>query len=204
VADPTPLRPVSPLDAVREPGNHGTLGPDGPGVTLSEVRDVALVAVMAARRDRAALARAVDAGLGLALPEPNRSSGDAGLMLAFAGFNKWLAIGAKTDGPALMSRLGRALGDTATLADQSHGQTVLEIAGPAAREVLAKGAPVDLHPKVFAFGDVALTHMNHLHVLLWRQSLDSYRLVVMRSFARDLHTFLATQAAPVGYRVPAV
>jgi sarcosine oxidase subunit gamma len=198
-----PLTPRSPLDPVRVPGNHGAIGPEGPGVVLRERRNLALVSVMPAGRDRAALAGRLKAGLGLDLPAPNRTTQDETRLLAFAGLDKWMAVQPKTDGPALVAALRDALGDTARLADQSHGQVAIEIDGPAARDVLAKGVAVDLHPKVFAVGDAALVAINHVHVLLWRSGLDGYTLVVMRSFARDLWAFLTTMAGEYGYQVPA-
>ncbi len=199
-----PLIAQSPLAAVYHPGVHGDPGPDGPEVVLSEVRDRALVSLMAAANDTDALADAVKTGLGLDLPEPNRTTQDHTRLLAFAGLNKWYAMQPGSEGPSLMRTLADALGETATLADQSHGQTVLEIAGEAARDVLAKGVAVDLDPKVFAVGDAAAVPVNHVHVLLWRTQLDTYRLMCMRGFARDLWEFLSAMAAPVGYRVPAV
>lgn len=197
------LKPRSPLDRVRTPGTHGAVHTDGPGIVVGEVRDLALVAAMAAKNDREALANAVRDGFGLDLPMANRSAQDDHRVWAFAGLNKWYVMQPKTDGSTLMATLGEKLGDTATLADQTHGQTVLEIRGPAARDVLIKGVPVDLNPKTFAFGDVAAVSINHVHVLLWRTELDAYRIMVMRSFAADLWQFLTTMAAEYGYRVPA-
>jgi heterotetrameric sarcosine oxidase gamma subunit len=37
----------------------------------------------------------------------------------------------------------------ASVTDQSHGRVFFRIAGPCVRDVLAKGTPVDLHPRIF-------------------------------------------------------
>lgn len=199
----TKLTAQSPLAGIREPGIHGSPGPDGPGVTLDEVRDLARVCVMAAGNDRHALATAMIDGLGLDLPAPNRTTQDTTRLVAFSGLNRYYVMQPGTDGQTLTATLREALGSTATLADQSHGMSVLEISGPAVRDVLAKGIPVDLEPKHFAVGDAAVVSVNHVHVLVWRTQLDTYRLMCMRGFARDLYDFLATMAAEYGYRVPA-
>jgi sarcosine oxidase subunit gamma len=199
----TKLTAQSPLAGIREPGIHGSPDPDGPGVTLSEVRNLARVCVMAAGNDRNALAKAMTDGLGLDLPEPNRTTQDKTRLVAFSGLNRYYVMQPKTDGPTLTATLREALGNTATLADQSHGMSVLEISGPAARDVLVKCVPVDLEPKHFAVGDAAVVTVNHIHVLFWRTELDTYRMMGMRGFARDLYEFLATMAAEYGYRVPA-
>jgi len=199
----TKLTPQSPLAGIREPGIHGSPGPDGPGVTLREVRDLARVCVMAAANDRDALAKAMTYGLGLDLPDPNRTTQDQTRLVAFSGLNRYYVMQPKTDGQTLTATLREALGGAATLADQSHGMSVLEVSGPAARDVLVKCVPVDLEPKHFAVGDAAVVTANHIHVLFWRTQLDTYRLMCMRGFARDLHDFIATMAAEYGYRVPA-
>jgi len=195
------LKPRSPLAAVLHPGEHGALDPDGPGVTLRERNDLALVA-MIARPGRVADLRAkVKDGLGLDLPEPGRSAQGERLLLLWAGLDRWYAVQEGAFGHALQQRLRAAAGDAAALADQSHGQTVLRLEGPRVRDLLAKGAPVDLDPKVFAVGDVAATTINHTAVQLWRTGLDEYHLIVMRGFARDLWDFLTTMAGEYGYRV---
>ena len=200
----TQLTPQSPLAGVRAPGIHGTPGSDGPGVTLREVRDLARVCVMAAANDEAALAKAMKDGLGLDLPGPNRTTQDETRLVAFSGVNRYYVMQPKTDGPTLTAALREALGSTATLADQSHGMSVLEMAGPAARDILVKCVPIDVEPKHFAVGDAAVVSTNHIHVLFWRTQLDTYRFMCMRGFARDLFEFLATMSAEYGYRVPAL
>ena len=45
---------------------------------------------------------------------------------------------------------------------------LLELRGPRVRDVLAKGVSIDLHPRAFRTGDVAVTTASHLAVHLWQ------------------------------------
>ncbi|RDD61543.1 sarcosine oxidase subunit gamma [Ferruginivarius sediminum] len=197
-----PLTAASPLAAVWEPGEHGRIGPQGPGVTFTERRDLTLASFQARRAGVEALAGAASENLGLALPGPNDSTAGDGLSLIWVGLDRWLAVAADTNGPALLQRLGEALGETAAVADQSHGEYVLQLEGPQVRDVLMRATPVDVHPTAFPVGRVVSTVMNHTSVQLWRTQAERYLVVVHRGFARDLFKFLTTMSRDVGYRLP--
>lgn len=51
--------------------------------------------------------------------------------------------------------LGQRLRGLASIFDQSGGRTVLRLSGPRARDVLAKGLPIDLHSRAFGPGSAA-------------------------------------------------
>lgn len=197
------LTPRSPLAAVLKPGDHGAVGPDGPGVTLRERRDLALVSIAARPGGAETLNGKIKQGFGVELPAPGRSAHGERVHLLWAGLDRWYAVQEGAFGHVLKQQLYQAIGDSGALVDQSHGQTVLRLEGPNVRDTLAKGAPIDLDPKVFAPGDVAATTINHTSVLIWRTALDEYHVVVMRGFARDLFEFLTTMAGEFGYRVVA-
>lgn len=196
------LSPRSPLQAVALPGEHGRIGPDGPGVTFQERRALAVMSVMARNGGSDAVAEAVKSGLALDLPAPTRSAEGGGLALLWTGLDRWLAVSAAESGPALLSRLQTALGDSAALADQSSGLCVLSLTGPKFPALMHKGPAIDLHPSAFKPGDTAPTAINHTSVLLRRpESGDGLHLFVHRGFARDLFEYLTTMAAEYGYLI---
>ncbi|MEV4802260.1 2Fe-2S iron-sulfur cluster-binding protein [Nonomuraea sp. NPDC049421] len=86
----------------------------------------------------------------------------------------WLVAGDATPGPAWV--------------DVSGQRTVLELAGPAADEVLITGCPIDLHPS--AFPGHAQTLLGKAPVILERRAPDTYRIYVRSSFARYLAEWL--------------
>ena len=99
------------------------------------------------------------------------------------GPDEWLVV-TSVDAVALADQLSAALGPEPGLAvDVSANRTVLELSGPAARSVLEKGCPVDLHPRSFAPGRAVSTTLARVPVLLWQTGETSYRLLPRASFA---------------------
>lgn len=158
----------------------------GPAVSLAEQ---APLAHWVLRGDPATLGKA------LALPEHNNTFGrddERGVDVYWRGPDEWLLVGA--DGFDAKA-LGDALQDSRhALVDVSSGQTVIEVAGPGARDTLAAGCTLDLHPDAFRPGDCAQTLIAGCSVLLARHAGDDddagYRLVVRRSFAAHLWLWL--------------
>jgi sarcosine oxidase subunit gamma len=102
-------------------------------------------------------------------------------------------------GNAWIAALKSAVGDTASVVDQSDAYGVLRLTGPKLRETLAKLVPLDLHPRVFKVGDVAATVAAHIGVSLWRleddaDSQPTFELAVARSMAASLWHELAVQS----------
>ena len=64
----------------------------------------------------------------------------------------------------------------AAIVDQSHGRTILRVTGPKVRDALAKGVPVDLHPRAFTDG----THRRHARVSHRRSALADRRIADLR------------------------
>ncbi|HEX3788435.1 MAG TPA: sarcosine oxidase subunit gamma family protein [Pseudonocardiaceae bacterium] len=79
--------------------------------------------------------------------------------------------------------------------DVSASRTTLTVAGVAARELLATGCPLDLHPRVFGPGSVAQSTVGRAQVILWQTTdLPVYRLLVRASFAGYLADWLTDAA----------
>lgn len=109
-----------------------------------------------------------------------RLAGEEGLR--FSGPAEWLVVGPRHDAGRVRS-LGEAMGADALVADQSGGRVVLRLSGPAARAILAKLTPLDLHPDAFAAGQSANTFFGHVGANLARLDGDVFEIVLMRSFA---------------------
>ena len=190
------LTPVSPLARVLQPGEYGRLGPDGPGVSFRERRDLCVVALMVRPDRRAAVADALQ-DAGLSLPAVNASATHDATAVLWAALDRWHLLAA-ADGTALLASLRQAVGEQAALVDQSAGTTLLEVAGPALASVMERSTPID--PAHLAVGATAASEINHLAVHLWRRAEDTLLISVQRSFARDLLEFLHEMALEVGYR----
>lgn len=101
-----------------------------------------------------------------------------------------------------MTRLARELPAAAgTVTMLSAGRVRLRITGLKARDVLAKGISLDLHPAVFQVGRGAQTGLHHTGVFLERVGDDSYEIYVQRSYAESIWEWLIDAALPFGYDV---
>lgn len=193
--DPTPC---SALQGLALPGRYGAAN-GGPGVVLSERADLALAAVMVRKGASEALARRVRAVFGLDLPTTPRRATRGSLAFVWAGPGCWLAVTEGRDGTSLEELLRHDLSNLASISDQSDGRAVVRIAGGRARDVLAKGVPVDLNPRVFTAGDAAVTTVGHIAVHLWQlDETPTYEFAVFRSYAAAFWRWLVDSAAEFG------
>ena len=78
-----------------------------------------------------------------------------------------------------------------SIVDVSGGQTVLSLSGQGAREVLMKGAAVDVHDSAFPVGKVVGTAIAKSSGMIVRTGDDSYELLIRRSFANYLWDWLS-------------
>jgi len=154
-------------------------------------------------------ARFVDAvreQTGVAPPtEPNHWVAGSGGTLLWLGPDEWLLITDKDAETKMAEALNGAFAPMhAGATDVSSGQTVLVVRGTDARDLLAKGCSLDLHPRVFGPGRCAQGIVGSVGVCI-RQVDDAptYELVVRRSFADFLWRWLLDAGAEFGLGRPA-
>ncbi|MGH6900958.1 MAG: sarcosine oxidase subunit gamma [Geminicoccaceae bacterium] len=187
----------SPLDGALEGGRHGAAPPDEAGVVITERRDLSLVQVIARRGSEQALAER----LGLD-PAPGQASGIQAGTALWQAPGAWMVVAQGQEDGALCQSLREELRDLAAVIDQSHGRAVLRLAGRCARDVLAKGCRLDLHPRVFRPQMCAQTVIARIGVLLHQcDERPTYDLYVFAGYAVDFLAWLTASAAEFGYRV---
>jgi sarcosine oxidase subunit gamma len=193
------LRRGSPLEGLLPEGRHGFGARDAPGVVIAERRGLALVQVLARRGQDDAVA----AALGLDPAPGAASETPAGTALWLAP-GAWMVVAEDVDDGALYQSLLDRLGDLAAVVDQSHGRAVLRLAGPRARDVLAKGCRLDLHPRAFTPGMCAQTVIAQVSVLLHQSDeTPTYDLHVPAGYAVDFLEWLTSSATEFGFRTEA-
>lgn len=183
---------VSPLAQEAVPGRHGPIGPDGPGITLSEERIGALwqVAAWPDRLSSAADAAAHAAGAA-APPGPGRSTeGTAARLLRTEPLKVWLLSAGPLPRPALDPADGAAT-------DLSHARVLIRVAGRDRAALMARLVPLDLRPAAFPDGAVAATGLHQVGVCLCCRT-EGFDLLVPRSFARSLWEHLLSSAVQFG------
>jgi sarcosine oxidase subunit gamma len=169
------------------------------GVAITPRTDVAICSVLARRGAADRLAHAAQSAFAVELPRTPRYVGNGALAFVWAGPGQWLALGERTTGPALEQQLRAAFGDAAAVIDQSHGRTLIRVAGPRARETLAKGMLIDLHPGAFGPGSAAGTVVSYIGTHVWQiDATPTYDLAVASTFALALMEWLTEAAAEYG------
>jgi heterotetrameric sarcosine oxidase gamma subunit len=193
--------PVSQLTEHMQPGRFGTDG--HMPVRLSE-RRVAIVQMMGRKGQNLALRAAVSRALGLDLPSPSGSAASGPATAIWIAPETWLILRDGTQGDELAGELTAACNDAASIADQTWGKSVVRISGARARDVLAKGCRIDLHPRVFAPTKSAVTPIAHIHaVLVQVDDAPTFDLIVPSTLARDFVEWLRLSAAEFGYEIVA-
>lgn len=186
---PSGLRRVSPLSHLA--------GPLEAGPAEVGLREVPYVAKVNLRADGTGPAAArIASALGAPLPvRPNtvtRGSA-ADLEILWLGPDEWLVLAPDGAQGRLAGELRAALdGEVGSVVDVSAQQTVIELTGPRAREALAKGCSLDLHPRAFGPGQCAGTLLGRAGVtLLPREGSDpTYWVLVRATFAAYLAEWL--------------
>ncbi len=76
----------------------------------------------------------------------------------------------------------------------SHSRTRILLEGHPARDVLAKGIPLDFHETVFKPGMFAMTGLHHTPVLIHCAGKHRFELYAMRTFAMSVWEWLQDAA----------
>ena len=190
----------SALHGLALPGHYGRAGVTG--LVIEQRTDLALASVIAKRGKRFALVNAVNTAFGVALPDGPRRATRGAVTFAGTGPDQWIASAEGSDAAGFAAKVRARIGPFAAVSDQSDARLVLLLSGPRVRDVLAKGVPVDLHPKAFKPGDVATTPVAYIGVQIdMLDDAPTYQLSTPRSTAGSFWSWLTASAAEFGYDV---
>ncbi len=196
-------RQRSALDGLRfpqEPGSNkpepdelktGSIFAAGSAATV-RVEEIPFVALANLRGDpgNPAFMSAVSSTLGFTLPvQPNTTAENERACALWLGPDEWMIRSTVANDTELAIRLDAAVqGIFSAVTDQSSGHSVLQLTGPQSNDLLAKGCPLDLHPRVFAEGQCAQSHYYKSSFLLRRlpdlsDNEPRWEVILRRSFA---------------------
>jgi len=136
-----------------------------------------------------AVASAVKAAVGSDMPEIRKATETALWMSP----DELLLLTPYGEAGAAVAKLTEALSGVHHLAvDVSDARTMFKLEGDAAREVLAKGAPVDLARDQFGKGDLRRTRISHIAAAFWQSGdePDMFEIICFRSYATYLWEWL--------------
>ncbi len=198
---------TTPLSRIYVAGRHG-VKESAAGLTLAELGDFELVQVMARRGMWSAAGQACKEAYGKAAPARPQAIEADGALLIWSGPDQFLVLSARAaGGNSAMGTARSAFAGMASLSEQSDGRSLIRVAGPRARDMLAKVCSLDLHPAVFPDGAAAATSIDHTSVNLWRGKDDGgaavFYLLVFSTFAESLWHTLLDSGAEYGITVDA-
>lgn len=185
----------SPLAPILGAGPHA-LQVDGHAVALGELPLMDMLNLRGNPQD-AAFTDAVASVTGLTLPlQANTATLGPGRALLWLGPDEWMLQCELGHAAALEKSLRSALaGQHVSVVEVGHGFTALSVQGAGAGALLARGCPLDFHPRAFQAGQVAQTHIARTNaIVLCRQTGTDYALTVRRSFADYLFRWLSAAA----------
>ena len=116
------------------------------------------------------VAARVGRALGVALPiEPNTVTTLGERSILWLGPDEWLVVDSDSSAAEIEAHVRAAfVPDWGSAVDVSANRTIVELSGPHARDVLARGCSLDLHPRSFGPGRCAQTLLAKTAVILWQ------------------------------------
>ena len=194
--------PEIPRRSIVEPGR---LRPRG--VRLGERQGLGKLDLRGDPHDRTFMT-AIGRVLDLLLPtEPCTSATRERISALWLGPDQWLLTSPEPEAAGLAGSLREALLDAhAAITEVTDGRVAFRLAGPSAREVLAKGCPLDLHPRAFPPGACAQSLLAKAAVLIHLEGDDrergpSFDVYVARSFAHYLWLWLEDAGREYGVQI---
>lgn len=156
-------------------------------------RGLGLVSIAVPKPQPGDFAQALQGQCGLALPEPGHWVGNDTLALLWCAPQQFLAVG---EADATQQLMG-ALPTSALTIDLAGSRMVVRLSGTAARDILARMVPLDLHPRAIGPGRVASTIAAHIGVQIWQiDDAPTYDIACLVSYSGSLLRAFQLSGAP--------
>lgn len=175
-----------------------------PATAGVQLREVALHGhlILRGTQSNAGFTKACARALGVALPfQPLTSAENGDIAVRWLSPDEWLVTLPAGQVYALEQALRAEASGHFSVVNVSGGQTLLQLSGPRALDVLKKSTPLDLHPREFPVGKVAGSVFAKSSVFLRRTGEESWELVVRRSFADYIWLWLQDAGREYGLQV---
>ena len=151
------------------------------------------------RGDATLLANAVTEVLDLAFPDqPLSSCSRDKTCIRWISPDEWLVTVPSTETSSVESSLRDAIVGHVAIVNVSGGQTIVHLTGKHASDVLMKSTSYDVHELNFPTGKVITTTLAQAQVIIRRLDTDQFELVIRRSFADYIWSWLRDAATEFG------
>lgn len=167
------------------------------GVTLQEVAFLGHL-VIRGSIDNSGFLSGAEKALGVALPGPLQSAEQGDVSVRWIAPDEWLVIVPGAEAFAMERALRDAMSGHIAVVNVSGGQTVINLSGANARDVLMKSTGYDVHDRNFPVGKVVTTVFAKSQAVIRRTGEQSWELVIRRSFADYLWLWLQDASKEFG------
>lgn len=168
----------------------------GLAVRIEEATGLGMILLRADFTQERARAAAEQA-LGLAAPAPLSQTAAGARALVWMAPDEFLLILPRAEAAAALAQVGAALAGLHHLAlDVSDARALFRLTGAGAREVVAKGMPVDLSRTAFGLGAARRSHLGPVAAAVWvaAETPETLELVCARSVAGYVFDWLVVAA----------
>jgi len=172
------------------------------GAQCREDTGYAIASVTATKGDMKALSAAITSGFRVALPAPGKAvtigngkrNSKSDMILSSARDQVFICCHLSPE--AHLAQVTKACGHVASITDQSDAWARISLSGPACPMIMERLCSVDTRLAVFPPGSVARTQIEHMGVIIIRQTASAamkhhFVLLTPRSSAHDLAHALA-------------
>ncbi|QMV14643.1 sarcosine oxidase subunit gamma [Vibrio spartinae] len=171
------------------------------GVTMKEVALLGHL-ILRGDSDDQGLVDAVEKVLGLSLPTlPLTSSEKDDKAMCWLSPDEWLILVPGEQAYAVEVALRDNLVGHFSIINQSSGQTVIELSGPQAVNILKKSTVLDVHPKAFPVGKTAGSVLAKSSAVFRRADEQRWQIIVRRSFADYIWRWLSDAGKEYGLAI---
>lgn len=178
-------------------------GPQAPADLSARLTEAPLRGMIALKGDlsSASLIAAVETAVGVAPPATRRVAAVGGSSAIWMAPDELLLTLAYAEAPPKTALIREMLGAEPHMVETvSDARAVFRLSGGGARETLAKGAPIDLHPQNFRPGDVRRTRLAQVACAIHQLETpdpdagETFELFCFRSYADYVWRWLAASA----------
>lgn len=184
------LKPITPL------GGSGPRVDSYAGLTITENPSRALASLSARLGHEADCAARAQDLIGMPLPAPGQSGIGADFSAIWIGPDSWMIEADHNSHELLAAELKAAVGDSASVVEQTDAWCRFDLAGPAICDVLERLCNVDI--RAMRSGAATRCMIHHIGCYLWcHEARTSVSILGPRSSARSLHHALSEIAETV-------
>lgn len=165
-------------------------------VSVTELGPQGMITLRGDLKDKV-LGKAAVAAAGVNLPQQRQCITEGEKGIAWMSPDELLLMCPYAEVHDRLADLSAKLGSVHALAvNVSDARAVFEVKGAAVREVVAKLAPVDMHPDAFTPGMFRRTRFAQIPAAFWMPEEQTVRIICFRSVAQYLYDLLKIAAQP--------